>query len=77
MSDLGFDLSWPPKVKCGGAIGLPIHRFLLVLINNIWPNSAHLRDTRLQNLSDLDFDLLGSLKAKCDGVIQLPIYGFL
>ncbi len=45
--------------------------------SNIWPNTALLRDTSLQNMSDLDFDLSMSLKVKCHGVIGLAIYGFL
>ncbi len=45
--------------------------------SEIWPNLAHLRGIRLQNLSDLDFSLSRPLEVKCDGAIGLPIYGFL
>ena len=41
---------------------------------SIWPNSAPLQDTSLQNVSDLEFDLSRSLKVRCDSVIGLPIY---
>ncbi len=37
--------------------GLKIHDFIFAFNNNIWPNSAPLRATSLQNLSDSDFDL--------------------
>ncbi len=33
-----FDLSRSLKVKCDGAIGLPIHGFLLMFNSNIGPN---------------------------------------
>ncbi len=45
--------------------------------SNLWPNSAPLRDRRLQNQSDLEFDLSRSRKIKYDGVIGLSIYDFL
>ncbi len=45
--------------------------------SNIGPNSAHLRDIRLQNFGDLEFDLSRSLKVKSNGAIRLPIYDFL
>ncbi len=50
---------------------------LLMVNSNLWPNSAPLRDERLQNLGELDFDLSRSPKVKCDGAFGLPIYGFL
>ncbi len=60
------------KVKCEGAIGLPIYNFLFMVNSNIRHNSAPLRDITLLNLSDLDFNLSMSLKVKY-GVIGLPI----
>ena len=79
LGDLEVDLSRSFKVKCGGAIELPIYGFLLMFNSNIGPNLAPLPDIRLRNLSDLaiDFDLLRSLKVKCEGAIGLFIYGFL
>ena len=74
-SDLDVDLSRSLKVRCDGAIGLPIYGFLLTVNSNIWSNSAHLRDIRFWNLSDLD--LSRSLKVKYEGVTGLPIYAFL
>ena len=49
------------KVKYNDAVGLQICCFLLMIDSNLGPNSAHLRDIRLRNLSDLDFDLSKSL----------------
>ena len=43
----------------------------LMFNSNIWLNSAHLQDIKLQNLNDLDFDLSMSLKVKCNGAIGL------
>ena len=45
--------------------------------SNIWPNSAPLRNVRLQSLSDLEFDRSRSLEVKCHDVIGLVIHGFL
>ncbi len=77
MSDLDFDLSRSLKVKCEGAIGLPIYGFLLMFNSNIGPNRAPLRDISLQNLGDLDFDLSRSLKVKANGAFRLPTHDFL
>ncbi len=44
LGDLDFDLSRLLKVKCKGAIGLPIHGFLLMFNSNIGHNWAPLRD---------------------------------
>ncbi len=41
-----------------GTFGLPIHDFLCVCNSNIWPNSAPLSYTKLQNVSDHDFLVL-------------------
>ncbi len=57
IDDLDFDLSRSLKVKCDGAIGLPIYGFLLMVNSNIWPNTALLQDISLQNMSDLEFDI--------------------
>ncbi len=77
LGDLDFDLSRSLKVKCEGAIGLPIYGFLLMFHSNIGPNSAVFREIRLRNLGDLDFDLSKSLKVNSNGAVRLPIYGFL
>ena len=77
MVDLEFDLSRSLKAKCEGAIVLPIYDFLLMFNSNIWPNTALLRDLRLQNFGDLDFDLSRSLKVKCNSAVGLSIYEFL
>ncbi len=45
--------------------------------SNVSPNYAHVRHTRLPNLSDLRFDLLRSLKVKFSIAIGLVIYVFL
>ena len=45
--DLDCDISLSLKVKCDGAIGLPIYHvygFILIFNSNIRPNSAPLRD---------------------------------
>ncbi len=65
------------NVKYDSVIGLPMYDFLLMFNSNIEPNSAPLRDIRLQNFGDLDFDLSRSLKVKCEGTIGHPIHGFL
>ncbi len=70
---LEVDLSRSLKVKCGGAVGLPICDFLLVLNSNAWRNSGHLRDIRLQNLSDLGAELSGSLKSNVIAQMEVPI----
>ena len=49
LSDLEFDLSRSLKVKCNGAIGLPIYGFLLMFNSNIGPKMAPLLDINLQN----------------------------
>ncbi len=46
--------------------------YINVYNDNIWPNSARLRDVRLQNLNDLDFDLSMSLKVKFTCAVGLP-----
>ncbi len=45
--------------------------------SNIGPNTAPLRDIRLQNLGDLEFDRSRSLTVKSNGAFELPIYDFL
>ncbi len=40
LSDLDFGLSMSLKVKCDGAVGLPIYSFLSMFHINIWSNSA-------------------------------------
>ncbi len=70
LSDFAFDLQ---DQKCDGTIGLPIYCFILVPNSNIWPNSTHLRDIKLQRLSDLDFELPRLLKVKSDCAVGLPI----
>ena len=77
IQHLNCDCSRSLKVKCDGSTRLPKYNFILVFNSNIWPNSAHLRDIRLLNLSDLEFDLSKSLKVKYDSVIGLPTYVFL
>ncbi len=78
FGDLDFDLSRSLKVKCDGAIGLPIYGFLSMFNSNIWPNMAPLRNyIRLQNLGDLEFDLSRSFKFKSNCAFGLPIYDFL
>ncbi len=57
LSDLDFETSMSLKVKCESVFGLPIYAFLLMFINNIWPNSATLWDKGFQNLSGLDINL--------------------
>ncbi len=73
-----FDLSMPLKVKCDGAIGLPIYDLLLVFNGKIWPNSGPLWDISLWNLSDLDTDLWTSIRsnviAQMDPYICFPIH---
>ncbi len=54
---LDFGPSRSFNVKCDAAIRLPIYGFLLMCNSNIWPNSATLRDIRLQIVSDVEFDL--------------------
>ena len=76
MSDLDFDLLGSLKVKSDGAIGLPIHVFLLMVISNIWSNMALLQDISHQNMSDLEFDLLRSLKVKSNGAGGHHIPGY-
>ena len=76
-SELYFDLSRSLKVKSDGVIKLPLYTFLLMFNSNLWPNSAPLRNIRLENLSDIDFYLSMSLKVKLDNATELPIYGFL
>ncbi len=56
LSDLDFGLSRSIKVKCDSVIGLSLYAFLLMFNNNLWPNSAPLRDIMLRNLSDIEFD---------------------
>ncbi len=77
LGDLDFNLSMSFKVKCDGAIGLPIYGILIMFNSNICPNSGPLRNVRLRNLSDFEFDLSRSLKVNCHGTAGLPIYGFL
>ncbi len=36
LIDLDFYLSWSLKVKCDGAIGIPIYVLLLVFNSSIW-----------------------------------------
>ncbi len=60
---LNFDLSRSLNVKCDGGIGLTICGFLLMFKSIIWPNSAAIRDIRLQDLSDLDFDFQGDTRS--------------
>ena len=58
------------KVKCDGAIGLPIWICGFLLFNsNIWPNWAHLLDIGLRHLSDLDFDI--SMTSKVNAIVPL------
>ncbi len=38
----------------------------------MWPNSAPLRSTRLQNQSDIEFELSRSLKVKYNAAVGLP-----
>ncbi len=59
LSDLDFDLSRSLKVKCNGAVGLPICDFLLAFNSNTWPHSAPLEDMSLRNLSEIDIDIRG------------------
>ncbi len=40
LNDLDFNLSVSHKVKCDGAIGLPIYDLLLMFNSNICSNSA-------------------------------------
>ena len=42
----------------------------LLMFNNTWPNSAPLRDIRLQNVSDLDIDLLRSLRSNVTMLLE-------
>ncbi len=51
LSDVDFNLSRSLKVKCDGAIGLPICDLLLVFNCNTWPNYAPLRDRSFQCLT--------------------------
>ncbi len=69
LSDLDFDLSRSIEVKSDGVIGLAIYGFLLMVNNNIGPNSSPLREMTHWNLIDLEFDLSRSLKVKSDGAV--------
>ncbi len=73
FGDLDFDLSRSLKVKCNGAIELPIYGFLLMVNSNIWPNTALFEIMSLENMSDLEFDLSRSLKVKSNGAFGLPV----
>ena len=48
LRDLDFDLSTSRKIKVNDVIELPIYDSILVLYNNICPNSAPLQDISLQ-----------------------------
>ena len=77
FGDLEFDLSRSHKVKCEGAIELPIYGFLFMVNSYIWPSTALLREISLQHLSDLECDLSRSVKDISNGTVGLPIYDFL
>ncbi len=53
LCDLDFDLPRSLKVKCDGAIGLPMYDILLMFNSNMRPNSAPLQDVRLRNVVEL------------------------
>ena len=63
LGDVEFDLSGSLKVKSNSAVDLPIYGFLLMVNSNMGPNSAHLRDIRLQIFCDF-CELSRSLKVK-------------
>lgn len=50
-----------------------MYHFLLAFSGNIWPKSAPLRDTSLQNPRDLEFNIWRSLKVKSGGPVALPV----
>ncbi len=62
------------KVKCDGAIGIPIYGFLLMFNSNMAPNQGILRDIRFPNHGNLNFDFSGSPKVKSNGAVRLPMY---
>ncbi len=47
--------------------------FLLVLNDNLWPNSAPVRYINFHNIRDLGSELSKSLKVKYHGAVVLPI----
>ena len=72
LSDLDFELTRSPKVKCDGAVGLSICDFLLVSNSNTWSNSGPLPDISLRNRSDLDSDLSSSRQSKVIASMDSP-----
>ncbi len=72
LPHINFDFARSLKVKHDGGNRLPIYDFLLVFNSNIWPNSATLRDIRVQNLSDLDIDLPNSPRSRVTAPTDSP-----